>query len=310
MKNIYTILFSLVSIFLLNACETTEKIDDFPLRPSRLVVNSYFESDSIWKFQVSNSLSVLDNADLKIIDNASIRLFKGGEFLDTISEMDEDYWYRYTDHLPVQGERYSIEVSTPDFVSVIHAEDILPQAVPLSNVDVIVTDSSFNYERYYEWGTIQRGWVEGFFEITFLDPAMEENYYRMSLYSYDVDYDYVDSTIKHIYKRSVYYQVEDASIEDQFSSDDNLLFNDFLFDGQKYKIKLSFQEWDVFKGQEFYVELESLSRTGYLYKKSISEYENASGDPFSEPVRIYSNIENGFGIFAGLSRDQFVFTLD
>ena len=60
-----------IIIICCGACETTEKIDDFPLRPSKLVVNCFFESDSIWEFQVSKSLSVLDNADIKLINNAT-----------------------------------------------------------------------------------------------------------------------------------------------------------------------------------------------------------------------------------------------
>lgn len=301
---------SLAILLFLSSCETTEKIDDFPLRPKKLVVNCYFAEDSIWNFQVSHSLSVLDNAELKPVENASILLYKGDQLLDTIRMNEDDNWYRYADNLPEQGVTYSIEVTSPDYVSVLYAEDFVPNTVPVSDVQVTVLDSSFTYERYYEWGTMMRGRVEGIFEISIQDPLQVENYYELSIYTYEVDYDYYDSSIVYIYKRNVYVTLEDASLKEFLSSGNELLFGDQFFDGQEYGVKVNFQEWDVSQGQKYFVELTSYNRTGYLYKKSISDYEAANGDPFSEPVRIFCNIENGYGIFTGYSKYTHVFSMN
>ena len=104
-----------LTTLLVSSCETTEKIDDFPLRPSKLVVNSFFSADSLWEIQVSKSLSVLDNADLLKVNNASIDIYKNSELIDTIRGPGTDGWYRSGLYLPEAGENYSIEVSTPDF---------------------------------------------------------------------------------------------------------------------------------------------------------------------------------------------------
>ena len=63
----YFIFALLIAVLILSSCETTEKIDDFPLRPKKLVVNCYFAEDSAWNFQVSHSLSVLDNAERRLV---------------------------------------------------------------------------------------------------------------------------------------------------------------------------------------------------------------------------------------------------
>lgn len=309
MKKIAYILIGLGALILLDSCETTEKIDDFPLRPKKMVVNCYFAEDSAWNFQVSHSLSVLDNAELKAVENASILLYHGEQFLDTIKKNEEDNWYSYDDHLPVEGESYSIEVRSPDFVSVLKAEDFVPLAVDVADVNVIILDSSYSYTREYEWGSISRGRVAGQFEISIQDPANVENYYELEVYTIEVDYDWEDSTIKYVYQRDVYVTMEDGPVDNFFASGGDMLFSDYLFDGQEYDVKLDFNEWDVAIGQKYYVQLTSMNRTGYLYRKSIADYEQASGDPFSEPVRIYCNIEGGYGIFTGYSTSSYEFQL-
>ena len=46
----------------------------------------------------------------------------------------------------------------------------------------------------------------------------------------------------------------------------------------------------------------------YQYHISINNYE--SGNPFAEPTRIYSNVENGYGVFAGYQKSVFIVGFD
>ncbi len=115
MKNIPIFILTIVSFFYIYSCETTERIDDFPLRPSKMVVNCMFTEDLSWEIQVSKSLSVLDNAGLEFIENASIKIFNESEQVESIDSPDSDNWYRSPDNTPIAGNEYSIEVSSPDF---------------------------------------------------------------------------------------------------------------------------------------------------------------------------------------------------
>jgi hypothetical protein len=60
---------------------------------------------------------------------------------------------------------------------------------------------------------------------------------------------------------------------------------------------------------EFYpsiiVTLRTISEDFYNYKITGSLHDNSSGNPFAQPVNVYKNIENGFGIFAGYSESNF-----
>lgn len=49
------------------------------------------------------------------------------------------------------------------------------------------------------------------------------------------------------------------------------------------------------------VELQAISPEFYHYLKSVELYRVTKSDVFSEPVQIYSNVQNGWGIFGALS---------
>ncbi|MFC2091039.1 hypothetical protein ACFLT1_09725, partial [Bacteroidota bacterium] len=145
----------ITSILIIGAtsCETTEKIDDFPLRPSKMVMNCYFTGDSTWNVQVSKSLSVLDNADLQYLKDASVKLYRDDVLVDSANAPEYDGWYRMYNSLPDYYRDYRIEVSSPKFRSGVKAEDYLPLWVNIARVETTITDSTF-YRDYYYWDDV------------------------------------------------------------------------------------------------------------------------------------------------------------
>jgi len=53
----------------------------------------------------------------------------------------------------------------------------------------------------------------------------------------------------------------------------------------------------------YYIRFYTVSKEFYQYYISLSKHLNAQDEFFMEPVQVYSNIKNGFGIFAGYSID-------
>jgi len=313
MKTRYIILIATILLYLVSSCQTTEKIDDFPLRPSKLVLNSYFTPDSAWEVQVSKSLSVLDNADIKLLNDASIRIYKNDVLLDTLNQSDGYGWYRSSRTVPEPGNKYSIEVTSPKYKTPVTAEEVLVDAVPITDLKVTIIDSSFYRDYWYdEFGNRQGqvwGNVEGSIDVTISDPAGTDNYYQLSVYTYNTWIDYIynpdnpgeSDTAVRINREEIRFSTDDPVADDSDDYMTKLHFNDNIIDGETYQIKLKFDDWNASFDREYYVELISMNKAGYLYRKSVKEYQNSSGDPFSEPVLIYSNIENGYGIFAGYS---------
>ena len=81
----------------------------------------------------------------------------------------------------------------------------------------------------------------------------------------------------------------------------NILLSDELFDGKNVRLKLysEYSDYDT----ELYIYFRSVSRTYYQYKKKLLRHiENQYSNIWSgtgNPVTLFSNIENGYGIFAG-----------
>ncbi len=117
-----------------------------------------------------------------------------------------------------------------------------------------------------------------------------------------------DSTL---IKENLYLSLNDPNFDNYNSESYQTtgLIKDLLFDGQQktldIAIDLSFKGWTM-SGYEPRIEkmdvcLSNLTEPSYLFYKSYNIYNNVMGNPFAQPVQVYSNITNGFGIFAGSS---------
>ncbi|HKK62604.1 MAG TPA: DUF4249 family protein, partial [Bacteroidales bacterium] len=192
-----------------------------------------------------------------------------------------------------------------DYTKALYAEDIMPEIIPIKEVDLKIIDSTFYRDPMYDevWGD-----VNGSINVTFEDPAESEDYYELSVYSNNEYYDYYDSTL-HVNRYKIDFTSNDPLVETSGDYNTTLFFTDEVLNGQNYKLELDFEDWNANGNTKYEVELLCLSRAAYLYRRSIREYNQSSEDPFSEPVVIYSNIENGFGIFAGYNTSNHVVSL-
>lgn len=290
MRKILIFIFAITLIF--PACEKTEEIVDFPIKDPELVVNAMFSPDNSFEFQVSRSLSVLDNANLENLSESTIYLFENGNIIDTITQQNINKWY-VSDRYPILGKTYSIQVYHQGY-NHLEAEDIVPLPVPINQLSYVVKDSSTYYDDYSgeSYGNCT-------FDLTinFNDPATSENYYLLSGYSYFVD-NYSGDTIK----ENIYFdqkEGENAFVETY--SSEGLIFSDKYFNGKTFSFSVEVEDWNFTSGKIYFFVLNSLSHDAFLYKKSLAMYENAHNNFFAEPVQVYNNIKNGYGIFAGFS---------
>lgn len=76
----------------------------------------------------------------------------------------------------------------------------------------------------------------------------------------------------------------------------------FTTSGKEEIMKQQIYEPDV--PARVMVELQALSPELYRYLKSVELFRITESDAFSEPVQIYSNVQNGWGIFGALSYDR------
>lgn len=277
------------------SCETVIEID-IPEEPSKLVVNSYFSSDSLWEVNVSASEPILSAEPLKFISDANVTITDSDGTSFKLEEVPEKKGvYRSDALMPESGRTYNIQVSAAGFTTVT-SRGAAPTPVEITSID---TSTSF---------------VDGFPEteilINFQDPASERNFYLLKLF-------YVQKIVANDGDTFTYQEEVGFALanDDIFSSGTGTLLEDTPFNGRNYTIGITTQAIGFIPPNDstgpsdnfsasLIIELQSTSEEMFQYESSIFDYETSSGDPFAQPAQVYSNIDNGFGIFAGFSASR------
>jgi hypothetical protein len=138
-------------------------------------------------------------------------------------------------------------------------------------------------------------------EIEFTDPG-GENYYSL-----EVKYEDAISSVP------VCYTTDDPvyTIGNEFafnSSNENIVyticensyFSDITFEktSKTFTLYLILVDGIFFPDAKYIFTLKHVSKEYYKYYSTVTLQQSTEGDPFAQPVSIFSNIEGGFGIFA------------
>jgi hypothetical protein len=242
-------------------------------------------------------LSELDNAELSYIADATINIYENNILIKTIDtsfyklvNISDEIIYYSTDLKPQIGKEYIVEISAEGYETIM-AEGVLPNAVSFEVNQFVIIDS-FKYE--YPLGVY---WLDlkAEFNVRIDDPPFENNYYALYVLYFDVDSNYFITY-------SLTTTSDDLSIE---GTDDinlqSVLFTDKLFNGEQHEISFNVDctSLPLDNSNKVYVYLASYSEDTYLYRHSYALFQESYGDFFSQPVQVYSNIKNGYGIFGG-----------
>jgi len=276
MRNLF-ILVICSAVFTTVSCERIIDVDA-EIKDPKLVMNSQFVKDSTWRIYIGQSLSVIDQEQLSGKEGATVDIYENGILLENLTDVGDGYYEGTTS--PSLGAEYTCKASLDKFEP-IEASDELPPNTSVSFVDSARV--SYLGEDYMEFT----------FDVD--NSPNQDNYYSFSV-------EYFDSIINNSYK--LYFiprgqgfgtneldsYTREAFLFDQFSTNNTtrvfllVSYNFFLQNNSGHKINII---------------VKSLSQTGYRFLSSLNSYYNASGDFFSQPVQVYSNVENGIGIFMG-----------
>ncbi len=205
------------------------------------------------------------------------------------------------------GEAYRVEVSALGFESV-YAETVIPSLVPMVNVEierVAVRKPSGNFGDEIQSRSIK----------TFNDPPDENNFYEVVLSSVGNEFNPIyfhHSTSSNPFITSEPYYPNPLS-ENVFYPR-TLLFSGNSFKGQECKVVLFYRpsrrtievdgSWvTLLPADILSAQLKNVSEDYYrhyttLYHARQVRLENALFGS-TEPIIVYSNVTNGFGLFSG-----------
>lgn len=298
------ILFRLIlgfTLFSLISCEKTIEID-LGEAETIIVVNSVLDTDSLISVSLSRSRHILDNADITSVNDAVIQLFENGDFIENLFHRGNGIYL--SSIKPKSLSKYKI-IATHPLLNDVSAETDVLKPVPIISIDTVLTFDEYNNEVYNV-------------SLRFKDPAGEKNYYAIAVYnrltidewdSSIISYDtvYIDESTYEIhitygayvereYYERVWINYNDVIVE-AFSGG-KILFSDDIINGELYTMRLSFSRWNL-RGDKnmLYFDLISLSEPLYKYYVSLGNHFWNQGDPFAEPVVVYTNINNGVGVF-------------
>lgn len=299
-----------ISVSLLFSCDITTEIEvDIPLKPPKLVINSTLVPWTIpgmkqLGIEVSSTTHIFDTSEYKPVTDATVLLFKNGEFVDTLKYVDTvrarpgSYPVDYPPFKgPLPGDTYSIEVSAPGYEKV-YAKTTIPEKVEI--LDASITPVGLIDDMGRIWSEVT---------ITFADPPEIENYYEIVVSGATSLYQVYYSLFTHesVITGESYYP---SPMQPHLKNPTHLLFNDRSFNGE---IKtLSFYYSDPGGLSDYYIisiQLRNITAEYYYHKTTLLQSLNNQEEDvlygMREPLNIFTNIENGHGIFAGFNEDIF-----
>lgn len=267
----------IITVLVILSCQKEVAVE-LPPHEARLVVNSLVLSGLPTTVHLSNSKEMEDT--LVALETNALVIITQAETVDTLEYISKGN-YRTKNIIAEQEKSYSIEVQSNIFPDVL-ANDVVPKQV------------GFQIENYTPIAKIDgEGYSYSATDISFDDIINVPNYYEISVLSnspYGLTRHYVHSNDVYVLNEN------DANFYYY-----NILLSDELFDGKNVRLKLysEYSDYDT----EVYIYFRSISETYYKYKKKLLRHaENQYGDIWSgtgNPVTLFSNIENGYGIFAG-----------
>ncbi|MFA6482970.1 MAG: DUF4249 domain-containing protein [Bacteroidales bacterium] len=209
----------------------------------------------------------------------------------------------------IEGSSYQIMVNLADGTEV-SANDTIPVLVRIDQAEKVIGKT---YDAY--------GTPHSDYSMTFTDPADIRNYYELLIFTQR----WMDTLILVGYHHNV--EIADPVIQAEGILDYNpasFVFSDDLFNGRSYTLNMkmkneglaqvSLHEPMINAGNGTFLVLRSVSKTYYDFRKSwILHRRTQNRGAFNEeplatilignPTPLYSNITNGYGIFAAYSQD-------
>lgn len=287
-----------ILLIIIISCETVVT-PELPNDPPQLVVYSFFRPGEPIRFDVFRSVSIFNTPSFEQVRGLTIELFQDGSHIESVGENQSD---TYTSTSMAQtGATYRFEITTAD--GVVLSESFIPESVDIDQGTFSTDIQDINLGEY--------GYPAS---VTFTDQADEANYYLLEVLVDHCEDGCETNTVSGNLNEIL---VEDVKVDNSGNTDITigsgpedingsryLYLSDNGFDGQAftldfYVIPTLINPDDPTDVMVRYV-LKSINEEYYQYLLT-SDYQRQIEEEgtLAEPVQIFSNVQNGLGVFAG-----------
>jgi hypothetical protein len=288
----------IINILLLSGCERDIDFEGKAPGP-KMVVNAIVNAQSNTNLvKISESVFDFSNPKPAIVENPKISLNINGKacnqfWLDTIIGVHS--YYKFVSQLNA-GDLVEFSAHTPKHGTV-KGHDIVPE----TTVEIKKIDHSWFFKD-------SRGYLRLY--VTLKDHPQERNFYRIVVRTKG------DITHPSIQEPNNTWSLKTIFIDDEMlfhnpteteekgsAANFYRIFSDDLIQGKEYTLNIYVEEanaadndWNNYVRQYVKVEIHTLSEKLYqnLYSQELAI--GPPGDVFSEPVKIYTNMQGGYGI--------------
>jgi len=278
------------------------------------------------------------NFDKFLLPDAEVSLFEDNNFKEKLTFNTNSFFTEGSTTLQT-NKKYKIVASHKNYTDQASFNFEIPQLVPIQSVNSIYETEQYTQPIYDQNGQYIKDsifqnikYLE--FKINFKDPENIDNYYLLSIEyqspitTYNPQTNELDTVDYYYY--SVGYRI--IGIETDPHNDDGIIsnnsfylprvnllyniygavFNDSWFQKGNYTLtaRLDFGYVDyknstiksnILKKEKYRITLYSATKDLLYYASSLDLYYKTNGDPFSEPVNVYSNVNGGYGFICALN---------
>ncbi len=268
---------------------------------SKVVMYAFPMPDSTLNIHGSYTTDILTDKKFDELSGMFVSVYENGVFINKYNYDPSKEWLTINDQNLQYNDQIKIVFELEDGDSVF-AETIIPEAVPIIAIDTstVVNINENNKEELMLKCSI---------EIN--DPSGIDNYYQLRVDSKTItknaDDNYIEKneTIEFVKEDKIFLarDYEAVLITD---IDYQGTFDDFYMNSQTYKFDilipdkyLNVQENEVRNVLTFH--LYSLTKEYYLFLRTFLEEQAFREDPIYDQANVFSNVNNGLGVVAGLS---------
>lgn len=297
MKKKWQIITFLVFTFL--SCERPVELN-LDQNIENLVLISPFSNQSFMNIQLSKARSVLETKDsLILFFQSDVQLFANDIFIEnlelTLNPQLEIPTFQ-SSFIPIPGVNYKVVAKIPQYETM-EATSSIPAPVIINTLKIDDLEITTDENRKLQ---IQKFKLY----LVFSDPPQQLNYYHVKIFQ-DIKqflYNGMDTIYTNTIRKELTFNSAFNNNNNIANFDGGLLFDDKNFEGQTYVHVFDISiplNYEYEKPGALFLELRTTSKEYFFYFSSLSKQLSNSNGPFSEPVILYDNIENGLGIFAG-----------
>jgi hypothetical protein len=287
----------LIFTFFISCSEKYHELE-LPGFDPKLVVNSFFREGEPFRVSVSYSLSRNNIDEFCPVVGAQVDLFEDNVWVEELvggTDTEINYidsigkWFYYSrEVLPREGHTYRLEVSAEGYAPVA-AESTIP---PRTILEIIDTSwMKRDYDKYLKVdlemeNPDEKRWF--YLIATDLSPVFEFD----SLQN-DVIVDYNE--------RGLAFDINDPAIgkREQRVNEDYLIFSNELMLREIHPFSIEICRSKI-RNEVVGIDLVTLSDEAYKYLVTLTDFKN-NDMRYSEPVKIFTNMDGGYGIFAGIN---------